>query len=120
MLRRGAGDCYSRSRAICRKLRHIVQFARMPNETLRSCGFSAEYLPHLHGVAPHRDSAACHPAAAEKPDAAARGSCGEWRCPHLVAASAQRCRNEFKWARMTCKSLSLTEIRAKRVISCLG
>jgi hypothetical protein len=50
MLRRGAGDCYSQSRAICRHLGHIVQFARMPNERLPACGFSAEYFPQFHGT----------------------------------------------------------------------
>jgi hypothetical protein len=48
-----------------------VQFARTPNETLLSCGFSAEYFPQFHGNGQHREPVACHPAAAQKPDAAA-------------------------------------------------
>jgi hypothetical protein len=50
MLRRGAGDCYSQSRAICRDLRHIAQFTRVPKERLPARGVSAEFFPQFRGI----------------------------------------------------------------------
>jgi hypothetical protein len=72
MLRRGAGDCYSRNSAICRDLGHIVQFTRMPRERLRSCGFSAEFFPQFDGGGRRHEQPRAIAPPRKNPDAAAR------------------------------------------------
>jgi hypothetical protein len=120
MLRRCAGNIYSQSRAICRDLRHIVQFARVPKQTLPVCGFFAEFFPQFHGIRQRHEAVACHRAAAQKPDAAARRLGCERRCRHFAPGSSQRCRKALKLANMTCNCLSLKEIRLKNLLCRLG
>jgi hypothetical protein len=128
MLRRGAGDCYSRYRAICRDLRHIVQFARTPTKTLRSRGCSAEYFPQFHGGRHTRELAACHSVAAEK------SGCGRMRSRWLVMRSRwlvmmppfgrqfaatipQDAHVGGHDMCMTCKCLSMLKTRSKTLVS---
>jgi hypothetical protein len=124
MLRRCAGDCYSQSRAICRHLRHIAQFARVPKERLPACGVSAEYFPQFHGSRRDRGGVARHRAAAQK----SRSGRMPFRplitmsqfCPWFAATESQAAYRPLKSARVVCKHLSLLEIRSKNLVSCHG
>ena len=129
MLRRCTGDCHSQSRVICRDLRHIVQFARTPTETLRSRGCSAEYFPQFRGSRHTREHAACHSVAAEK------SRCGRMRSRWLVMRSSwlvmmppfgrqfvatipQDAHVGEDEMYMTCKYLSLLKTQSKSLVSC--
>jgi hypothetical protein len=71
MLRCRAGDCYSQSRVICRHLRHIAQFTRVPNKTLPARGISAEFFPQFHDIGHIADLSLAIRPPRKNPDAAA-------------------------------------------------
>jgi hypothetical protein len=91
----------------------------MPNETLRSCGFSADYFPQFRGIRSSTARPLALPLPRKNPNAAPCDLSRKTGCHHSAAGWSQRYGKPLKCANMTCKSLSLIEIMPKNPVCCL-